>query len=112
MKNCIDEVTQLMKQWHELANAKESISYGLQPSKFPFWIVIQNGNFELNCDVHLATTDQDQFAIFLNEISNSAVRALAAKTIQCLNEHISDKQSEIANVSCITAKTLGVANET
>ena len=103
VKNCIGEVTQLMTERHELAKAKESISYGLQSSKFPQWMTSK-----LNCSVHLATPiDQDEFEIFWNEASNSAIRGLATKTVEYLTEHISDKQDKMQLCRFDAIKLLG-----
>ena len=38
---CIDTVKQLMVERHEIAKAKESLTYGLQSSKYPPWMTSQ-----------------------------------------------------------------------
>ena len=104
---CIDTVKQLMVERHEIAKAKESITYGLQSSKYPPWMTSQ-----LHCKLNLVTSeDQDKFDIFWSDVTNNTIRSLATKASDYLSNEIKQKENKMQSCRHIALKALGVVTK-
>ena len=96
-----------MVERHEIAKAKESITYGLQSSKYPPCMTSQ-----LHCKLRLVTSkDQDKFDIFWSDATNNTIRSIAIKASDYLSNEIKQKENKMQSCRHIALKALGVATK-
>lgn len=106
-KQCITSIKQLMDERHELAEIQESMKYGLQTSKYPYWMRIS-----LSCKPSLSyTEDHEKLQEVWQKNSKSALQDAINNTVEYVANEIKGKEKFMQQCRMDTFTSLGLATK-
>lgn len=104
-ENGLCEITQVLKDRHELSKKRESLIHGNRTGSYPSWYGVNT-----KCFLNLPNEQEDEkFRGFWKELTNAIQKQASQKVINLLSNQNKEKENEANKIRTETIKKIGFA---